>query len=92
MAMIEALSCGLPVVAPDVGDVTCVARHGDNAWIVRDRSPDGFAQALRTVLTEPGLHARLAEGALRWRETALPRYSLEAATAAWRAALSLPRT
>ncbi len=30
-AMIEAMSCGVPVVLPDTGDVTTIARHGENA-------------------------------------------------------------
>ena len=33
-AMIEAMSCGVPVVISATGDVTTLARHGENAWVV----------------------------------------------------------
>jgi glycosyltransferase involved in cell wall biosynthesis len=87
MAMVEALSCGVPVVVPDVGDVTTVAEDGVNGWVVRDTTPEGYAHAIRTLLDDPARSARLAEGALRLRERFAAEYSLEAARRAWRRAL-----
>jgi glycosyltransferase involved in cell wall biosynthesis len=86
MAMVEALSCGVPVVLPDVGDVTTVARDGENAWIVREPSPDAYADAIETLLSDEPRRARLAEGALRERPRFETEYSLEAAQSAWRRA------
>ena len=87
MAMIEALSCGVPVVIRDVGDVTTVARHDDNAWIVSALSPAAFAEAILALLEDEPRRLRLAAGARRTRERFATEYSLAAATAAWRAAL-----
>jgi glycosyltransferase involved in cell wall biosynthesis len=87
MAMIEALSCGVPVVMPDVGDVTTVAKHEDNAWIVNDPSPEGYAQAIGALLADEPRRVRLAEGALRTRARFESEYSLAAAQRAWRGAL-----
>ncbi len=87
MAMVEALSCGVPVVVPDVGDVTTVAQDGENAWLVRDTSPGGYADAIGTLLDDEARRARLAAGALRARERFAAEYSLEAARRAWRRAL-----
>jgi glycosyltransferase involved in cell wall biosynthesis len=87
MAMIEALSCGVPVVLPDVGDVTTVARDGENAWIVRQPSADAYADAIATLLSDEARRARLAVGALQARARFADEYSLEAAQRAWRRAL-----
>jgi L-malate glycosyltransferase len=89
MAMVEALSCGVPVVMPDVGDVTSVAHDGENAWIVKQPSPEAYAEALSTLLADAGRRERLAEGARRTRARFEAEYSLEAAQTAWRRALRL---
>jgi glycosyltransferase involved in cell wall biosynthesis len=87
MAMIEALSCGVPVVVPDVGDVATVAKDGENAWLVREPSPQAYAEAITTLLADEPRRARLGQGALRSRGRFAAEYSLEAAQAAWRRAL-----
>jgi glycosyltransferase involved in cell wall biosynthesis len=87
MAMVEALSCGVPVVLPDVGDVTTVARHGENAWIVERPSAEAYAEALLALLSDEGQRTRLAAGALRERDRFAREYSLAAAQRCWRAAL-----
>jgi glycosyltransferase involved in cell wall biosynthesis len=89
MAMIEALSCGVPVVITDIGDVTTVARHGENAWIVPRHDAAAFAEAVLTLLADDAQRGRLAQGALAARARFETEYSLEAACAAWRGALSL---
>ena len=86
MAMIEALSCGVPVVMPDVGDVTTIARDGESAWIVETPTPEAYATAIGALLGDPARRARLAQGALALRERFEREYSLEAAQAAWRRA------
>ena len=68
-AMIEAMSCGVPVVIPDTGDVTTLARHGENALIVSPPTAAGFADAIGRLLDDPPLHARLAAGCLAMRDS-----------------------
>jgi glycosyltransferase involved in cell wall biosynthesis len=87
MAMIEALSCGVPVVLPDVGDVTTVAEDGKNASIVRTPTAEGYAEAIGGLLRDEARRARLAQGALALRERFRVEYSLEAAQRVWRRAL-----
>ena len=89
MAMIEALSCGLPVVMPDVGDVTTVARHGENALIVSEPTPEKFAEAVSKLLNDVELYARLRQGALDSRASFSVAYSLSEAEAAWKQALAI---
>ena len=86
----RAIDCVRPVVVPDVGDVATVARHGENAWIVRDSTPEAYAEAILTLLGDDERRARLAQGALATRERFRTEYSLEAAQRVWRAALFGP--
>lgn len=89
MAMLEALSCGVPVVVPDVGDVTTVARHDHNAWVVSAGTPEAFAEAIGALLADEGRRRRLAQGALATRERFVRECSLQAARQAWRPVLGL---
>lgn len=88
MAMIEALTSGVPVVVGDVGDVTSVARHGENAWIVPERTPETFAAAITHLLDDEALRARLSAGARSLRPRFDAEYSLDAARAAWHPVLA----
>ena len=89
-AMIEAMSCGVPVVIPDTGDVTTIARDGENALIVKPPTADGFVDAIARLLDDPALHAKLTAGCLALREQFRRDYGLEGAIAEWRKAFRLP--
>jgi glycosyltransferase involved in cell wall biosynthesis len=88
MAMVEALTCGVPVVIGDIGDVTSVARHGENAWIVSERTPAAFAEAMSALLADEPRRARLAAGAAAMGERFARDYTLAAAREAWRPVLA----
>lgn len=49
-AVVEALACGVPVVATEVGGLAQVIEPGRNGLLVRDRSPEAFAAAVVRVL------------------------------------------
>ena len=85
-AMIEAMGCGLPVVLPDTGDVTTIAKHGENAWIVSPPTAEGFAEALGRLLDDPVLHRKLRDGCLAMREQFRRHYGMDGAIAEWRKA------
>jgi len=88
MAMVEAMTCGLPAVIGDIGDVTSVARHMENAWIVPERTPAAFADAITRLLDDEALRLRLAAGATAMGERFAREYTLETARAAWRPVLA----
>ena len=87
-AMIEAMGCGVPVVLPDTGDVTTIARHGENAWIVSPPTADGFADAIGRLLDDGVLYRRLRDGCLALRDQFRRDYGLEGAIAEWRKAFA----
>ncbi|MDW7753938.1 MAG: glycosyltransferase family 4 protein [Brevefilum sp.] len=83
VAMIEALSCGLPVVMPDIGDISDIALDGYNALLIDEVSLDSYVKALSELLTNQPLYRDLVKGALKTREKFLAEYSLESVKRSW---------
>lgn len=65
LAALEALACGVPVVAAQVGGLTSFLSHGRNALLFNEHQPEALAGAIRRLLDEPGLHTTLAANARR---------------------------
>jgi D-inositol-3-phosphate glycosyltransferase len=63
MVALEALACGVPVVASEVGGLSVLIEDGQSGLLVPPDSPPLLAAALRRVLEEGALAAALAEGA-----------------------------
>jgi glycosyltransferase involved in cell wall biosynthesis len=63
-AAVESLAVGTPVVATSVGGVPEVVHDGVNGLLVPPGSPEALAGALRRLVDDPALRARLAEGAV----------------------------
>ncbi len=67
--LVEAMAAGLPVVASDIAGYREVVRDGVEGLLVRPSDPEALATAVRTVLDDRALAARLAEaGRARARE------------------------
>ncbi len=73
LAMLEAMACGLPVVATNSGETYKTIRDGWNGLLVRPRDPVDLAEKILRILNDPELARRLGENA---RRTVLERYSL----------------
>jgi glycosyltransferase involved in cell wall biosynthesis len=59
MAILEALSAAVPVVATPVGSIPEVLSDGHDCLLVPPGDAEALAEALRRVLTDPALRARL---------------------------------
>jgi phosphatidylinositol alpha-mannosyltransferase len=61
LVLVEAMAAGVPVVATNIPGYREVARDGVDAVLVPPGDAGALSMAIRRVLTEPGLAARLAE-------------------------------
>jgi glycosyltransferase involved in cell wall biosynthesis len=66
LSILEAMACGLCVVTTRVGGIPYLLRDGHDALLVPTNDSRAMADAVRRVLHEPGLAARLSRNA---RET-----------------------
>ena len=75
-----ALGFGCPVVASAVGSIPELVRDGQNGLLVAPCDSNALTNAIRRVLLDDSLHARLVQGALRLRDGALSWTSIAAQT------------
>ena len=81
-SLVQAMACGLPVVATDVGDTREVLSEPNRDCVVAKDDEDSYAGALRLLLRDHSLRARLG-GANRAR--AESHYSLDTMVGAYKA-------
>ena len=79
LSLMEAMTCGLPAVVTDVGDLADLVRHGVNGYLVPPRAIDQLADTLVALLTDSARLARFSEAA----RAAAQRYELTAVTRQW---------
>jgi glycosyltransferase involved in cell wall biosynthesis len=70
----EAMACGAVVVSTRHAGIPEAVTSGVNGMLVDEHDGPGFAAALRAVLADPALAARLAAAA---RETALEKFDID---------------
>lgn len=75
--LLEAMACGMPVVASAVGGCLEVVNGGENGLLVPPRDPETLAEALLTLLGDEALRCRLGQNA---RRTIERRFSWKAVT------------
>lgn len=72
MVVIEALSCGVPVVASNVGGIPDLIDNGKNGFLFESQDLSSLCQALERLLTNADLYQAFSRNA---RETALKKFS-----------------
>jgi D-inositol-3-phosphate glycosyltransferase len=63
MVALEAMACGTPVVASQVGGLAFLIQDGITGFVVPDGDPRALSDRLTRLLTEPDLRQRLGEQA-----------------------------
>lgn len=72
-ALIEAMSCGLPVIGTDVSGIRELIQHGKTGWLCQPNL-ESIRAALQELLAQPQLRAQLADNA---RQYALEHFALD---------------
>jgi glycosyltransferase involved in cell wall biosynthesis len=60
-ALIEAASCGLPIITTDTPGCREIVRHGDNGLLVPPRDPAALAEAMKTLLTDDSMRRSMGQ-------------------------------
>lgn len=73
-ALLEAMSLGLPCVATDCpcGGSAMLTEHGEAGLLVPPKDAHAMAQAISTLVSDPGKAVRIGQKALQIRKKALP--------------------
>ena len=65
LTALEAMACGAAVIVPQKGGADSFARHGENALVVDTSSAEACWRALRSLVDDEHLRARLQGNAIR---------------------------
>ncbi|MDM8520020.1 glycosyltransferase [Anaerolineales bacterium HSG6] len=66
MVAVEAMACGTPVIASNVGGLKFSVEDGFNGYLVPARNADALANRIRLLLKRPILQQQLSEQAQHW--------------------------
>lgn len=69
MVALEAMACGTPVVASQVGGLGFLVRDGETGFLVPDRDPAALADRLSLLLGDPSLRQRIGRQAVAYAQT-----------------------
>jgi len=83
MAMIEAMSCGLPVIIANDADITEIAQHEFNALITNAWTRECFSEAIKRLRNDETLFQSLRSNALSLRKDKRVEYSVEYQSQLW---------
>ena len=63
LVALEAAACGVPVVASAVGGLQSLVDHGETGFLVPERDPVVFAEAIAKILDDPMMAAAMSSAA-----------------------------
>jgi glycosyltransferase involved in cell wall biosynthesis len=63
LALMEAMTAGIPAVVSDVGDLRDLVRHEENGFLVDMPTPENFAERIAAILKDGAMGRRFAEAA-----------------------------
>lgn len=71
VVIMEAMGCGLPVVAADVGGISDLVKEGETGYLLTPDDDAGFADRLVKLVSQPELAAQMGRNARVFAQTHL---------------------
>ena len=62
---LEAMACGLPIVASNISGIPELVRHGENGFLVSPRNVRALSTSLVDLLTNEDLRIKMAKNSIR---------------------------
>jgi glycosyltransferase involved in cell wall biosynthesis len=75
LVILEAMACGTPVVATNVGGIPEIVQHGENGFVVPPNDPAALADAVAEIRADRDLRRRMSKAAV---ETVRERFTWSA--------------
>ena len=63
MVALEAMACGTPVIASEVGGLAFLVKDEETGFHVPDRDPEALCDRLQRIITDPALRQKLGSQA-----------------------------
>lgn len=68
MVALEAMACGTPVIASEVGGLAFLIKDGETGFHVPDRDPEVLAERICEIITNPLVRVEMGENAARYAQ------------------------
>ena len=66
LVALEAMACGTPVIASEVGGLAYLVKDGETGYTIRDDDPDVLSEKLASLLGDPALRKRMGDCAAEY--------------------------
>ena len=68
MVALEAMACGTPVIASEVGGLAYLVRDGETGFTIPDQEPEALCEKISWLLNDPELHATMSQRAVEYAQ------------------------
>jgi D-inositol-3-phosphate glycosyltransferase len=68
MVALEAMACGTPVIASEVGGLAYLVRDGETGFTIPDQEPDMLCEKISWLLNDHDLHVRMSQRAVEYAQ------------------------
>lgn len=69
VAVVEAASCGIPIISTNVGEIPYLWEHNENIILTKGLGVDDFVEGVLRIFEEEGLEQKLSEAARKKAES-----------------------
>jgi D-inositol-3-phosphate glycosyltransferase len=68
MVALEAMACGTPVIASEVGGLAYLVKDGETGFTIPDQEPDMLCEKISWLLNDPDLHSTMSQRAVEYAQ------------------------